>query len=231
MKNALILQHARQEGAGLFEGILAERKNWRAKTIRLYEDKSLPVSPAQFDMILIMGGPMNVDQTEIYPFLKPELEFMEKGLELQVPMLGICLGAQLIAKAAGACVYRGHEREIGWYNVQLTSHGKQDPCFCEFDSDFSVFQWHEDTFNLPPRALPLVTSATYPNQAFRLGSAYGLQFHLEVTLPMIAQWFEFAGDFADTKIEPKAIMKSALTLMPCVHSMARVFFERFTDSI
>ncbi|MEW6326696.1 MAG: type 1 glutamine amidotransferase [Thermodesulfobacteriota bacterium] len=189
-RRALILQHAAPEGAGLFERTFNEMR-WGQETVHLYKDENLPKNPTDFDLLLIMGGPMNVDEEDSFPFLKTEVDLIRTALQHGLPMLGICLGAQLMAKAGGARVYHGPENEIGWYEVELTEEGRDDPFLSCFPPIFPVFQWHGDTFDLPPDALHLVSSRTYTNQAFRIGNrAYGLQFHLEITNRMIESWLE-----------------------------------------
>jgi GMP synthase-like glutamine amidotransferase len=134
---------------------------------------------------------MNVYEEDRYPFLKDEDLFIKEAIQRGKFVLGICLGAQLIAKALGARVIKSPAREIGWYDVSLTRIGAVDPLFSHLPKTFSVFQWHEDTFEMPHGATLIATSSLIPYQAFRYGeNAYGLQFHLEVTREMITEWME-----------------------------------------
>jgi len=138
---------------------------------------------------------MNVYEEDRFPFLREEDLFIKESIQRGKRVLGICLGAQLIAKALGAKVFKAPEKEIGWYDVSLTEEGSRDPWFASFPKVFRVFQWHEDTFEIPKRAKLLATSTAVPNQAFRYGeNAYGLQFHLEVTPEMIRDWVNEYGD-------------------------------------
>jgi GMP synthase-like glutamine amidotransferase len=142
-----------------------------------------------------MGGPMNVYEEDKYPFLKSEDLFIKEAIQSGRSILGICLGSQLIAKALGATVFKAPVKEIGWYEVSLTKEGLKDPLFSGFPKRFSVFQWHEDTFEIPNQAKLIVTSSSVPHQAFRYGgNVYGLQFHLEVTEEMVREWMESDED-------------------------------------
>jgi GMP synthase (glutamine-hydrolysing) len=138
-----------------------------------------------------MGGPMNVYEEERYPFLKREDLFIKEAIQRGKPVLGICLGSQLIAKALGARVFKAPAKEIGWFDVSLTEEGSRDLLFRAFPEFFPVFQWHEDTFDIPRGAKLLATSDSVPHQVFRYAeNAYGLQFHLEVTEVMVREWID-----------------------------------------
>jgi GMP synthase (glutamine-hydrolysing) len=136
-----------------------------------------------------MGGPMNVEDYARYPFLLNELNLIENVLKEGKPVLGICLGAQLIAKALGGRVYPNQYKEVGWYPVSLTEEGMKDPLFAGVPSHFDVLHWHGDTFDLPDGAIHLARSQRCEVQAFRWGySTYAIQFHLEVTPQMVREW-------------------------------------------
>ena len=148
-----------------------------------------------FTHLVFLGGPMNVYEEDRYPFLNEEDLFIKEAIQRGKSILGICLGAQLIAKALGAKVFKAAVKEIGWYDVSLTRIGSIDPFFSHLPRAFSVFQWHGDTFEIPHGAVLIATSSFVPHQAFRYGdNAYGLQFHLEVTQEMIRQWMETYED-------------------------------------
>jgi GMP synthase (glutamine-hydrolysing) len=139
--------------------------------------------------LVVLGGPMNCDQTARYPHLAAETEAIRAAVERGMPVLGICLGGQLIARALGARVLRNPEKEIGWYDVTPTAAGAGDPLFRHFGGTRKIFQWHGDTFEIPPGAVHLASSAACANQAFRFGdNVYALQFHLEVDEPLISRW-------------------------------------------
>ena len=134
---------------------------------------------------------MNVDEESQYPFLKEEKEFIGNLLHKDIPLLGICLGAQLIAQVAGGRVFRAAEKEIGWYPIRLTGEGEQDSLFQGLPKLFDIFQLHEDTFEIPPKGKRLVTSDGCHNQGFKVGKrGYGPQFHLEADSKMISNWLD-----------------------------------------
>jgi GMP synthase (glutamine-hydrolysing) len=131
---------------------------------------------------------MNVHQEKEFPFLVHETRFLQEALHMKIPVLGICLGAQMLAKTCGALVTKSPVKEQGWAFVSLTREGMQDPLFKGLEEELLVFQWHEDTFQIPEGGVLLATSKTCRNQAFRYGSAYGVQFHPEVTRKIILDW-------------------------------------------
>ena len=146
---------------------------------------------------------------------------MRQCLDACVPLLGICLGAQLIAKAAGAVVMKAPIREVGWYEVRLTDAGACDPLLHGFTRHFDVFQFHEDTFELPPGAVHVIDAPRCPNQGFRIGQhAYGLQFHLEATEQMIQKWVD--GEDGREKILHDTEKKIA-----SCHRNGEEFFKKF----
>jgi len=180
-----ILQHFWCENAGIFESALVEAGH-QIQYIQLFDGKPVPQVDA-FDAWLIMGGPMNVDETNKYSFLEAELKLLSKLIAADRPLMGICLGAQLIARSAGAKVYAQRPKEIGLYDVELTPAANDDPLFQLCNNPQEAFQWHGDTFDLPAGAVHLARSERYENQAFRLGwRVYGLQFHLECTIEIVS---------------------------------------------
>jgi len=143
--------------------------------------------PAQYDGLIFMGGPMSVNDS--LPYLEQESRWIARAVEAGRPVLGVCLGAQLIAKALGARVYPNAVKEIGWFDIDLTGEGTTDPLFAGAGPRETVFQWHGETFDLPRGARWLAASPACRHQAFRVGAnAYALQFHLEVTPQMITDW-------------------------------------------
>lgn len=155
----------------------------------------IPPDWETYHVMIVMGGPMNVYEEDTYPFLATETVVIEEGLRKGLPVLAFCLGVQLMAKASGAEVFKGREKEIGWYPVRLTTGGMNDPLFKSFPDEFMIFQWHRDTYHLPQGAVRLVDSENYPNQAMRIGDmSYGFQFHFEITRDMITEWLESGRD-------------------------------------
>lgn len=175
--NVHVLQHVPFEGLGSIESWLASR-GAQITCTRFFESPLLP-DPADLDFIIAMGGPMSVNDEADLPWLKPEKDFIAAAIKAGKAVLGICLGAQLIASALGARVYPGPQKEIGWFDIEKTSN--HDGLF-QFPKAISVFHWHGETFDLPPGAERLARSVVCANQAFQIGAkVMGLQFHLEMT--------------------------------------------------
>lgn len=186
----IIIKHIGIEGPGTIADFL-DNNNIPYKIIDIFDGESLPNSISDVSAVVVLGGPMNVYEEGKYPFLKEEDKFLREVIKKDIPTLGFCLGAQLIAKAKDAAVRRNPEKEIGWFKVALTNNGSNDPLFKGFSREIDVFQWHGDTFEIPDGALKLAESEICQNQAFRVGNnVYGLQFHVEVTGDMIQQWID-----------------------------------------
>ena len=151
------------------------------------QEHSIPINPDQYSAIVILGGPMAVYDNLGY--LTREHELIRNAIRKEVPVLGICLGSQLIAQAIGGRVYKGPKKEIGWFDVTLTDYGLKSMFNGIKHKTLRVFQWHGDTFDLPAGANMMAYSTLYP-QAFRFGSAVGIQFHLEVDDKMIQRWLQ-----------------------------------------
>jgi GMP synthase-like glutamine amidotransferase len=188
-KKVLMLKHISIEGGGTIEDYLISNK-WEIDRRELQDGDAVP-SRLGYDAIIILGGPMNVYEEDKYPFLKDEDKLIKEAIKKDIPTLGICLGAQLIAKAAGAKVTKNKVKEIGWYKVNLTDAGKNDHVFRGISDSFDVFQWHGDTFGIPENGTLLATAELCTNQALKVGkNIYGLQFHVEVTEDMIYKWID-----------------------------------------
>ncbi len=184
----LIVKHIDIEGPGTLGDFLkAQGKPFRI--IELWGGEKLPADPKNFKAVIVLGGPMNVDEEERFPFLKPENDFIQKVLKAGIPYLGICLGSQLLAKAAGAKVVKSPVKEIGWYQIQLTPEGKKDPLFHSFRPEDPIYHWHGDMFQIPSGGLLLASAQGCGHQALKVGrNAYGLQFHVEITDKSIKEW-------------------------------------------
>lgn len=186
-KQILIIKHIEIEGPGTLGDFLKQRGR-QTETIELEKGDALP-SVDECEAIVSLGGPMNVYEEDKYPFLKEEDKFLKQAIREGIPVLGICLGAQLLAKACGARVTKAPQKEIGWYEVKLTEETKTDSLFGGLPERLNIFQWRQDTFEVPKGGVRLSESKYCLNQAFRFGkNAYGLQFHVEVTQEIINSW-------------------------------------------
>ena len=182
MSDVLLVQNTGIEGSG-YLGDLLKNDGFKITLINA-KHKALPKK--DFSLVIILGAPQSANDD--LPYLQAQQRLIRNCVEKNIPVLGICLGSQLIAKTFGAKVYRGSHQEIGFYNdLRITSDSK---FFSGFENPFTVFHWHADTFDLPEGAVRLASSEHYLNQAFQYKSAVGLQFHLEVTEEMINLWLD-----------------------------------------
>jgi GMP synthase (glutamine-hydrolysing) len=173
-------------GGGLFETTTVEHGDDLVRW--LAPSREAPGAPSDFDAVMVFGGAVHPDQDAEHPWLSPETSFLQRALEVGVPMLGVCLGAQLIARVAGASVGRADQKEVAWCEVELTRDGADDPVVGVFPTRFDAFQWHHYTFGLPDGATLLGTSDR-ARQAYRLGDrVWAVQFHPEVTRVMVDHW-------------------------------------------
>jgi GMP synthase (glutamine-hydrolysing) len=235
MPNVLVLQHIGCEHLGSLEALLKER-SISFRYCRPFLGEAVPRDLTDSDAIIALGGPMSANDSDQSGFIADELRLLSKGLAAGIPLLGICLGSQLIAKAAGARVYRGSQKEIGWYPLQLTHEGQTDPVIGGLQGSFPVFQWHAETFDLPVGGVCLAASERYPHQAFRLGSnVYALQFHLETTGPMIHEWLELYRDehraCGESVQHPRTILSATMEYVGQTEERACVVFSRFFSLI
>lgn len=188
-----VLQHVPFEDAANI-GTWAEQKGCPITRTRLYENEPFPEHDS-FDMLVIMGGLMNIYEYDTYPWLLRERQFIREAIERKKAVLGVCLGAQLIADVLGGKVKRNANKEIGWHQVQMTSKGKNCEFFNSFAKTFTAFHWHGDTFSIPPKAQRLAKSAACSNQAFLYGDrVLALQFHLEYSIESIEKMIRNCSD-------------------------------------
>ncbi|MGE5416808.1 MAG: type 1 glutamine amidotransferase [Acidobacteriota bacterium] len=186
------LQHVPFEDLANIE-VWATDKGHYLTCTRFYKQIWFP-EIGEFDWLIILGGPMNVDEDDKYPWLMPEKQFIRKAIEAGKVVLGLCLGAQLIARVMGAEVTRNEHQEIGWFSVAMTSDGIRSEVFSALPPSLIVFQWHGDTFSIPKGAVRIAGSEACPNQAFEYnGRVIGLQFHLEYSRDSIEQLIKNCG--------------------------------------
>jgi GMP synthase-like glutamine amidotransferase len=189
-RKIVIIQHSVNEGPGTIDRFFVSH-GWSVEVIDLSQGGHLPESFDSVAAVVSLGGPMNVYEENLYPFLHEEDQFITRLIIEEIPFLGICLGAQILAKACGAEVFKAPAEEIGWDAVTVTDQGRKDRLFLHVPDRMMVFQWHGDTFHIPAGGSLLAEGKVCPNQAFRAGAnAYGLQFHIEVTPDMVKRWME-----------------------------------------
>jgi GMP synthase-like glutamine amidotransferase len=190
-------RHVPFEGLGHIQPILEER-GIAIEFADLYHPGVQAPETTTAAGLIFMGGPMSVNDS--LPYLEQEIEYIRRAAKAGQPVLGVCLGAQLVAKALGARVYRNPVGEIGWFALRPTSAAGEDPLFQGFRDSETVFHWHGETYDLPANATLLACSERCRNQAFRLGPfIYGLQFHLEVTPEMISDWCQQDANCGDVR--------------------------------
>lgn len=187
---AVVLQHESHEGLGLLEPVLVAEGFLVTKRFRSVEHRDLDA-----ELVVVLGGDMGVGDVDAHPFLAEELAFLTERLAGPRPVLGVCLGAQLLAAAAGATVSRGKNGfEVGVGPVRWTKAAAEDPVFAGVGAKSTVAHWHGDTWSPVPGATLLASTDRYTQQAFRLKDSYGFQFHLELTAAELGRWFDRAAE-------------------------------------
>lgn len=210
------------------------RKGHEIEYIKMSPDAQLPKDLTAIEAVVSLGGPMNVYEEDLYPFLARENEFIQKVVNANIPFLGLCLGAQLLAKAYQAQVVRSPYEEIGFSKISLTEEGQKDPLFKGLDPTLDVFQWHGDMFNIPKGAALLASSDQCPHQAFRYGpNAYGLQFHVEITHQNIAEWAQAYLKMNDPLSEKKLqnMLSDYEKCQKQFDEIARILYDNFYQLI
>ena len=201
----LVFQHVPYEPLGTLDPLL-KKAGFRIRYVNFGRDPEHRLSLDGYAALIILGGPMNADDVANYPNLADEVRIIYEALERNIAILGICLGAQLLAKALGGTIRPSPVKEIGWHNVDVTDAGQRDPVLSTFGSRSEVFQWHEDNIDLPADVVHLASSKVCPAQAFRYGEhTYGFQFHLEADRPLIERWLEVPDHQAALEAGPDVV--------------------------
>ena len=224
MSDVLLVQNTRIEGSG-YLGELLHRDGFEITSINAKHEK-LP--NRDFSLVVILGAPESANDD--LPYLQAELQLIKNSVEKNIPVLGICLGSQLIAKTFGGKVYAGPKKEIGFYH-DLKTNGTSK-LFAGFENPFTVFHWHGDTFDLPEGSVRLVSSQNYLNQAFQYKSAVGLQFHLEVNEDMVNLWLDNTEEKLKeiSYIDPQKIRSDVHENISIVKSNMENFYNNFKSS-
>jgi GMP synthase (glutamine-hydrolysing) len=209
MKTAVALRHVHFEDLGTLELLLVER-GYRIAYRDMGAVTGRTPNVESADLLVVLGAPIGAGDEQMYPFLKSEIKWIEQRLAARRPLLGICLGAQLMARVLGASVLPMTRKEIGFSPVELTAAGKQSP-LRSLPRDVSVLHWHGDQFAIPAEAENLARTATCPHQAFAVGDfALGLQFHLEADADRLEPWYiGHAGELSAARISPVALRAQA----------------------
>jgi len=188
-RSAVALRHVAFEDLGLLAPIM-DRHGWDVSFCETAVDDLGHRSIRNAELVIVLGGPIGAYETDAYPFLIDEIALLEYRLSRDLPTLGICLGSQLMAKALGSRVFKGHIKEIGWGTVELTKEGASSCLGALRDDDATVLHWHGDSFDLPSGASRLASNQNYENQAFAYGqNALALQFHLEAEPRQLEEWY------------------------------------------
>lgn len=223
-----MLQHAAPEGPAAI-GDALQRRGVGMRTLRLDQGAAVPASADGLAGLVVMGGPMGVYEADRHPFIPAELRLIERAADAGLPILGVCLGSQLLAAALGAKVYPSGRKEIGWHEIRLRPAARKDALWHGAEERFTGFHWHGDVFDLPAGATALASSPLTEHQAFRTGeNAYGLLFHLEVGETQIRDFMKaFADELAAAKIPAAPILDGIAAHLKALQRLGAQVFDRW----
>lgn len=226
MSSVYVLQHAYAETLGTIEPALVAA-GLKPRYIQSFAGQAVPLAMEDAAGLIVLGGPMSVGESSRFRFLKNEMYLIEDALAARKPVLGICLGSQLLATVLGAEVRRGEAKEIGWFPITLTDAALADPLWAGCERVFQSFSWHGDIFDLPAGAAHLASSAQTRCQSFRSGrNAYGLLFHMEVTPVLITKMAEsFRQELDEEKIDRNALLSGAEKHLAALNAQGERFFR------
>ena len=225
MSDVLVIQNTRIEGSGVL-GELLKSDGFKIKSVFAKKEQ---ISSNDSSLLIVLGGPQSVNDS--LTFLRDEEQLIRDFVSKEKPVLGICLGSQLIAKAFGANVNPGKKKEIGFYD-DLVISDTNSKLFSGFKNPFTVFHWHGDTFELPKHSVRLVHSKNYQNQAFQLQTAVGLQFHLEVDANMVNLWLNKTEEKLENipYITPEKIRQDIIANISIVRKNMETFYKNFKST-
>ena len=219
----LIVQHAEPETPGL---ILETLRDFQLATDTVRSDlHPLPENVARYSGLVLMGGPQSVYDAR-YPFLLEEMHLVKSAIELGIPVLGVCLGCQILAECLGGSVKPGKSPEIGWYEVRKSESADDEPLFREFPASFVPLHWHGDVIEVPPGCVELGSSDLSPAQGFSFkGQCYGLLFHVEMTEQMVeGMCAAFPSELAQAGVTPADILSMSAPRLRAINPFARAFY-------
>lgn len=226
----LSISHQRDAGPGVFgEAVRADGAQLDEWFVA--ESDAPPADPAGYDAVMTFGGAMHPDQDDRHVWLAPERGLLGELIERGVPVLGVCLGAQIVAGAAGGEAIRASEPEIGWFEIEVTADGAGDPLLAPLAPRFEAFEWHSYAVSLPPEAIVLARTPVCV-QAYRLGSApaWGIQFHAEVTAADAAKWigeYDSDEDAVRIGVDPAALRAATAERIEAQNALGRELCRRF----
>ena len=227
-----ILQHIHCETPGIILDCL-QSAGIEMRFVRTFERNPIPSNLDNQAGLIVMGGPMSVYDHEQFPFLLDEQRLIEQALKDDKPVLGVCLGSQLLAATLGIEVKSGAQKEIGWHSVASTEYAVADPLWKELPARFTAYHWHGDVYDLPQGAVPLVSSELRPCQGFRYGAnAYGFLFHMEVTDKIIQNMVkEFSGELEAEHIVAETIIQQTRDHLSNLQAIGAKVFRRWAKLI
>jgi GMP synthase (glutamine-hydrolysing) len=232
MTDVIVLQHLGCEPLGTIRDSLSIH-GFSPRYVRLFAGDPVPKGLEDAAGLIVMGGPMSVYERDRYPFLGAELKLMEVCLSEGRPLLGVCLGSQLLATVLGGRVRKGQRKEIGWHPLRLTEAGMIDPLWRGAPREFSAFHWHGDVFDPPAGTTSLASSALTACQGFRYrDNVYGLLFHLEVTKEVIrGMATAFEGELSEVDLDAAQVLAEGSTYLPSLEVMGGLVFDRWASHL